>query len=69
MRPALKALKSDLYAIEDRAARKRAAVKVLEELGYAVTLERRPAGMPRPAGAEPHLKLVRPPEPASPPEE
>ena len=69
MRPALKAPKSDLYAVEDRTARAKAAVKVLEELGYIVMLERRPAEMPRPAGAELRLKLVRPPEAESPTEE
>lgn len=32
---------SDLYKIQDISARNRAAVKVLEEAGYKVTLERR----------------------------
>ncbi len=37
---ALKALSSDLYAIKDISARARAAVKVLEEMGYEVGLWR-----------------------------
>ncbi len=37
---ALKLLSSDLYAIKDLAARGRGAVKVLEEMGYAVWLEK-----------------------------
>jgi hypothetical protein len=39
--PVLRLLQNDLYAIRDRTARKNGAVKVLEELGYLVTLERR----------------------------
>jgi len=53
-------LKSDLYSIEDTFARKRAAVKVLEELGYAVSLERRgPVRKPLPPKVK--LRLVEKP--------
>ena len=38
--PLLKALKSDLFEIKDREARKRGAVRVLENLGYEVKLTR-----------------------------
>ncbi len=40
-RQALKALRSDLYRIEDNTARGKAAIKVLEELGYEVSIKRR----------------------------
>ena len=55
-RPALKALDSDLYKIQGREARKRAAEKVLEELGYIVHLERGRAP-PRYLN-QPRLKIV-----------
>ena len=56
LRGMLRALNSDLYAISDRSARERAAVKVLEELGYEVSLEGRrgPARKKR----EPHLRVI-----------
>ena len=38
---ALKALESDLYQIKDITARGKAAIKVLEELGYEVSIKRR----------------------------
>ncbi len=55
-RSALRALRSDLYKIQDREARKRAAMKVLEELGYVVHLKRRMA--PPPKRYQPRLKVV-----------
>ncbi len=55
-RLALSALKSDLYAIKDHSARERAAIKVLEELGYEVSLTRRSG--PPPKKREPHLRAV-----------
>ena len=55
-RAALRALKSSIYAIRDRSARGRAAVKVLEELGYEVTLERRRGPPTKKRG--PHLRVV-----------
>ncbi len=51
-------MKSDLYAIKDIAARGRGAVKVLEELGYEVSLIRR--GGPPPKRYKPRLKVVDP---------
>jgi hypothetical protein len=39
-RSMLQALKNDLFAIKDRTARAKGAVKVLEDLGYTVTLEK-----------------------------
>ena len=57
-RLALRALEGDLYAIKDTTARARAAVKVLEELGYKVSLERR-RGPPR-EKHKPHLRVVDP---------
>ncbi len=56
LRIPLKALKSDLYAIADRNARARAAVKILEEAGYDVHLERRTT--PPPKRSRPRLKVV-----------
>lgn len=56
-RPALKAFTSDLYSIRDRTARARAAVKVLEELGWIVTIERRQG--PPPKQRQPYLELVK----------
>ena len=55
-RPMLRALRSDLYAIRDSSARGRAAVKVLQEMGYEVVLERH-RGPPRKT-REPHLQVV-----------
>ena len=55
-RVALRLLKSDLYAAEDQAARARAAVKVLKELGYDVYLEKRSGPLPKKPG--PKLKAV-----------
>jgi hypothetical protein len=49
------AIKSDLYAIRDRDARIRAAVKVLEEAGFEVFLERATA---RRKGPKPNLRIV-----------
>ncbi len=49
-------MKSDLYAIKDITARGRGAVKVLEELGYEVSLIRRSG--PPPKRHEPHLRVV-----------
>ncbi len=56
--PILRALESDLYAIKDRSARARAAVKVLEERGYEVYLEKRRG--PPPKKRKPHLRVVDP---------
>ena len=47
---------SDLYAIKDHSARGRAAVKVLEELGYEVSLDRRSG--PPPKEPAPRLRVV-----------
>ena len=55
---AVAALKKDLYAIKDQVARKRGAIKILEELGYEVHLERRKGPRPKPTG--PSLKLIPP---------
>jgi hypothetical protein len=53
-------LKDDLFAIKDREARKRAAIAVLEDFGYAVSLERT-ATRPRPSlGPRPNLQIVNP---------
>jgi endogenous inhibitor of DNA gyrase (YacG/DUF329 family) len=49
--PALKALESDLFRIRDNTARGNAAVRVLEELGFEVTLTRRKS--PRPCPRKP----------------
>ncbi len=54
--PILRALESDLYAIKDIAARERGAVKVLEELGYEVSLIRRSG--PPPKRHEPRLRVI-----------
>ena len=48
-------LRSDLYKIRDQTDRGRAAKKVLEELGYEVTLKRRTT--PRPQ-QKPNLTVV-----------
>ena len=48
-------LRSDLYNIQDQTARRRAAIKVLEEMGYEVELFRR--GSPR-VKPTPNLKVV-----------
>ena len=53
-------LKSDLYQIKDRTARAKAAVKVLEELGFEVTLQKRERQQPK--KTRHHLKLVKPDE-------
>ena len=58
--PLLELLKSDLYQIKDRTARGKAAVKVLEELGFEVSLEKRERQQPK--KARNHLKLVKPDE-------
>ena len=55
-RHVLKLLKSDLYAIRDSSARGRAAVKVLNELGYEVSLE--PRSGPPPKKPEPRFRVV-----------
>ncbi len=47
---------SDLYAIKDITARERGAVKVLEELGYEVSLIRRSG--PPPKRHEPRLRVI-----------
>ena len=52
----LRALNSDLYAISDRSARARAAVKVLEDQGYEVSVRRRRG--PQRKTREPHLQVV-----------
>jgi hypothetical protein len=55
-RAPLRLLQSDLWAIRDRPARARAAIRVLEELGYSVRLERgRSDATPRPG---PVLTLI-----------
>ena len=51
-------LTSDLYKVKDITARCRAAVKVLEEAGYVVTLERRTTPRPKP---KTRLKLISDP--------
>ncbi len=55
---AVAALKKDLHAIKDQEARKKGAIKILEELGYEVHLERRQRPRPKPTG--PSLKLIPP---------
>ena len=52
-----KALSSDLYAIRDISARGRAAVKVLEGLGYEVGL-RRGGSWPPKKKRKPFLRVV-----------
>lgn len=54
--PATRLIQGDLYKIRDDTARAKAAVKVLEELGNVVTLERRSGPPPKPPG--PSLSLV-----------
>jgi hypothetical protein len=44
------------------AARAEAAIKVLDELGYVVSLEKRSPWMTRPANSKPQLKVVPSPE-------
>ncbi len=53
----LKLLSSDLYAIRDISARGRAAVKVLEELGYEVGLRRGESWPPK-KKRKPFLRVV-----------
>jgi hypothetical protein len=57
----LRLLKDDLLNMRDSAARARGAIKVLEQLGYVVKLEKRlsPAAKPH----NPALKLVQSNEP------
>lgn len=52
----MRLLQGDLYKIKDDTARAKAAVKVLEELGYVVTAKRRSGPPPKPPG--PSLRLV-----------
>lgn len=54
----LRLLRSDLFAINDREARKRAAVDALNQLGYAVELTRVGAGVRQVGRAKRQLKLV-----------
>ena len=57
LRTAFRAMTSDLFAIQDLTARKRAAVKVLEDGGYVVLLTRRSG--PPPKKHEPQLRVVK----------
>ena len=59
----LRLLRSDLFAIEDRDARMRAAVRVLNDMGYEVSLERVAANPKQTGRAKPGLVLVEPKEP------
>lgn len=52
----MKLLQNDLFKIKDKAARRKGAVKVLEDLGYAVTLT--PAQKKPPTPTHPKLELV-----------
>jgi hypothetical protein len=53
-------LNNDLFAIRNRTARRDGAVKVLEELGYAVTLAQGKSNVP--PKPKPSLRLVPPVE-------
>jgi hypothetical protein len=53
----LRALKSDLWAIEDRTARAQAAVRVLEAFGYEVSLSR--IGRPKASAPTPAFTLIQ----------
>ena len=53
-------LKRDLYQIKDSTARGNAALKVLKELGYEVSLQKRE--MQQPKKTRDHLKLIKPVE-------
>jgi hypothetical protein len=50
-------MQSDLYKMADRAARQRAAIAVLEDLGFVVQLQRR-QNQPRPGRHRPTLEVV-----------
>ena len=54
--PAFKLLANDIFSIQDRTARARGAVRVLEDLGYEVTLT--PSKGPKPRKEGPPLRSV-----------
>ena len=60
-RPAVpvRLLMADLFAISDREVRKRGAIAVLQDLGYAVYLERDPRQPHESRRRRPPLKIVR----------
>lgn len=58
MRAWLRVVEGDLFAIQDRTARGRGAVKVLEDLGYDVYLTKRPGPVKPGAARKAQLTLV-----------